>query len=208
MKVLSRAPNSAQLSGQTVLPDSDDLPSAEPSSEEVRRRQEKEREEKQRRYDEARARIFGTSPQPQQPILQQQQRSSGGSPQPHSRERGGRSGRGRGRGGYGGRNSPAHREREALSPNTRNSRFQRTMSPQAYVDVDAPRKPSAPPSGRALYDPNASSRPQAQTIPTSDLRREDSSDSGSSGGAPIRQPRLPDGTKGFNTDKFSLRNGG
>jgi hypothetical protein len=173
------------LSQLTLADDDDDDENQKPqlTPEEIRAKQQREREEKQRRYDEARAKIFGTSTTTNTNSGSKSGASSGAStpgtvtPPIGAGTRdsgGGRGGRGRGRGR--GRNTENRGE------------YGRTVNQST--------------GGRELYDPNYSPKPGSSTE-----RRGGYSGSNTGGGAPlhgytmprdedqvIRAPRGPDGS--------------
>ncbi|KAI2623024.1 hypothetical protein GGS26DRAFT_593874 [Hypomontagnella submonticulosa] len=186
MKVLSRKPVAA---GGVRDDDEDEDAQKTPqlTPEERLAKQQREREEKQRRYDEARAKIFGTSAGG--PGVVSSNPSSGASTPgavtpPRSAE--GRGPRGRGRGGRGG---GGHRRNESRGERDR--------------DRDSNQRPgSQSGAGRELYDPNYAPKPGFQLE-----RRGNSNSNNSDGGAPlprrstpreedqvIRAPRGPDGS--------------
>lgn len=135
------------------------------SPEEIRAKQKRDREEKQRRYEEARAKIFGES-NPSSGAS-----SPGAVTPPRSDGHFAPRGRGRGRGGY--RNNNENRQFD-------NRQF------------DAPRRPLNPSgSGRELYDPNFTPKPESSTAPR---RANDNSNPSKADQNPIRAPRGPDGS--------------
>lgn len=192
VKVLSRKPIIAKrdpVTGMSQLSMDDDETErdgkqTQPTAEEIRAKQKRDLEEKQRRYDEARAKIFGES----------NPSSRGSSPgtvtPPRSDSR--HSGRNRGRGGGGGggqRNNSGNNNEGGRQPDPRRTNNQ-------------------PSSGRELYDPNFSPKPDSMA----QRRGGGDGDGGSVSGrgtplrddqyqfqAPqqqqaIRMPRGPDGT--------------
>lgn len=192
VKVLSRKPIIAKrnatvgMAGLSMGDDDDDddeQKTPQLTADEIRAKQKRDLEEKQRRYDEARAKIFGES----------NPSSRGSSPgtvtPPRSDSRHSVRG-GRGRGGGGQRNNN--------SGNINDGRGQPDMR---RVNNQAS-------SGRELYDPNFSPKPES----TAQRRggAVDNSDGGSGRGTPlrdgeyqfqapqqqqaIRMPRGPDGT--------------
>ncbi|KID90176.1 hypothetical protein MGU_02881 [Metarhizium guizhouense ARSEF 977] len=188
VKVLSRKPMIAKRDATTgmsqlSMDDDDgekDPKQPQPTAEEIRAKQKRDLEEKQRRYDEARAKIFGES----------NPSSRGSSPGTVTPPRGEsrHSGRGRGRGGGGGqRNNGGTTNDGGRLPDMRRVNNQAS-------------------SGRELYDPNFSPKPDAMA----QRRGGGESDGGSGRGttlrddqyqfqAPqpqpaIRMPRGPDGT--------------
>ncbi|KAH7039705.1 uncharacterized protein B0I36DRAFT_309130 [Microdochium trichocladiopsis] len=201
LKVLSRRPApqmiakkdpATGLSQLTLEDDSDDEDKAKKAltPEEIRARQQRELEEKQRRYEEARAKIFGTANggNTANGAGGGSGPSSGAStpgtttpPRSYDNSRGGRGGRGRGRGGFRNQNSEARggggyrqRDKEREQP-----------------------RPGQQPGGtpQELYDPGYAPRPSPRgerggVTPVSgrstprDAREE----------APVRAPRGPDGT--------------
>ncbi|KAI1814705.1 hypothetical protein GGS20DRAFT_394440 [Poronia punctata] len=193
VKVLSRKPTPKTITKRDPLTGAvsqlrlDDEESDEEKNkvqltpEEVRAKQQREREEKQRRYEEVRAKIFGTNPAASGSGNASNTSSGTSTPgnatPPRSTDGRGR-GRGRGRGGGG-----AHRHHDNRP------------------DASSNHRPSSSQSGRGsreLFDPNYLPRPGSYTE-----RR--------GGGAPItgrstprdeeqaiRSPKGPDGsTKGF-----------
>ncbi|KAI1119673.1 hypothetical protein F5Y14DRAFT_396130 [Nemania sp. NC0429] len=117
----------------------------QPSPEEIRAKQQRELEERQRRYEEVRAKIFGTTPAASASGNSSNPSSGTSTPgnatPPRSSVEGrGPRGRGRGRGGGG---SGAHRHTESRG------------------DVGSTQRPGsqAGPSGRELYDPNYAPKP-------------------------------------------------
>ncbi|RYP92804.1 hypothetical protein DL770_001084 [Monosporascus sp. CRB-9-2] len=177
------------------------------SPEEIRAKQQREREEKQRRYDEARAKIFGTPSRPDSNLGANPGQSSGASTPsrsstpPRGGDGGGASlagsgggGRGRGGGGRGrGRGSGAGHHRNNDS---------RGEGGQAH----SPRPSSQSSGGRELYDPNYSPKPGYQ------LERRGGGASLSGRSTPreedqvLRAPRGPDGSgRGFGFAKRGTR---
>lgn len=162
VKVLSRKPVIAKRDTGNG-DDEETKKEVQLSPEEIRAKQKRDREEKQRRYEEARAKIFGES-----------NPSSGASSPgtvtpPRSDGHFASRGRGRGRGGYRNNDSRQNENRQ----------------------FDAPRRaqhPSA--SGRELYDPNFTSRPDSQT----QKRGNDNQFTTRAEQNPIRAPRGPDGS--------------
>ncbi|KAI8629396.1 hypothetical protein F5Y19DRAFT_80614 [Xylariaceae sp. FL1651] len=196
VKVLSRKPAPQVITKRDPLTgalsqlkvqddDSDDEKNKVQSSpEEIRAKQQREREEKQRRYEEVRAKIFGTAPTASGSGNASNASSGTSTPgnatPPRSSTDGrGSKGRGRGRGGGGHRYNDSRGESGSI---------QRPGSQSG-------------PNGRELYDPNYSSRPGSQ------LEKR----GGGYGGTPgssrstqreedqvIRSPRGPDGnSRGF-----------
>ncbi|KAM5355810.1 hypothetical protein ACJ41O_002456 [Fusarium nematophilum] len=148
VKVLSRKPVIAKrdpVTGMSQLTIDDDNEEAKKevtmSPEEIRAKQKRDREEKQRRYEEARAKIFGES-----------NPSSGASSPgtitpPRSDGPYASRGRGRGRGGY---------------RNNENRQFENRQFDSRQFD--APRRPqNMTGSGRELYDPNYTPKPEPAT---------------------------------------------
>ncbi|KHO00064.1 uncharacterized protein MAM_01987 [Metarhizium album ARSEF 1941] len=138
VKVLSRKPVIAKRDATTGMSrlsmDDDDSEMERPqrTAEEIRAKQKRDLEEKQRRYDEARAKIFGQS----------NPSSRGSSPGTVTPPRGEsrHSGRGRGRGGGGQRNNGANTNDGGRQPDMRRANNQAS-------------------SGRELYDPKFSPKP-------------------------------------------------
>ncbi|KAI4870366.1 hypothetical protein F4820DRAFT_253796 [Hypoxylon rubiginosum] len=184
VKVLSRKPVAA--SGAAHEDDDDDESKKTPqlTPEEVAARQQREREEKQRRYDEARAKIFGSS-NPSSgtstPGAVTPPRSADGR---GPRGRGGRGG-GRGGGGGGGGGGGQHRrnesrgERDTSSNNNSGGYGQR------------PNSQSGGGGARELYDPNYAARPGFQQRGNSGDRRPTPREEDQQ---VIRSPRGPDGS--------------
>ncbi|KAI0152025.1 hypothetical protein F4776DRAFT_10002 [Hypoxylon sp. NC0597] len=183
VKVLSRKP----VLGNSA-PDEDEQDKKVPqlTPEEILAKQQREREEKQRRYDEARAKIFGTGAGAGSGLGSSNPSSGTSTPgavtPPRSADGRGPRGRGRGRGGGGG----GHRHNESRGERDR--------------DKDSNQRPSSQSGGRELYDPNYSPKPGFQ------LERR-GNNYNSDGGAPlsrrstpreedqvIRAPRGPDGS--------------
>ena len=211
MKVLSRAPKASKASPQLFVPDDDGGKSSQKlSPEDVKKRQEKDLEEKQRRYEQARARIFGTTregntipgtgPSGKTPVSNRDKFIPGnGGGRVRVRGRGGGGG-----GGGSGRNSPAARVQQPPQREDHDDSSWRDVTPKGgsrgpytYTDPGEPRRASSQSSGRGLYDPNAKSIKSASR-PSSNLQSKDKDSSDDDGGVPIRQPRGPDGTRGFN----------
>ncbi|KAI1294546.1 hypothetical protein F5Y03DRAFT_313913 [Xylaria venustula] len=155
------------------------------SPEEIRAKQQREREEKQRRYEEVRAKIFGTTPAASSSGYGSNTSSGTSTPgnaTPPRSSADGRGTRGRGRGRGGGGNSGAHRHNDSRGDSSSNQR---------------PGSQSGS-NGRELFDPNYSPKPSLQLerrgggTPVSSrptLREEDQV---------IRSPRGPDGnSRGF-----------
>ncbi|KAI8962279.1 hypothetical protein F5Y11DRAFT_198081 [Daldinia sp. FL1419] len=190
VKVLSRKP---VLDPNARDADDEDESKKAPqlTPEEILAKQQREREEKQRRYDEARAKIFGTNNAGAAAAVSASNPSSGASTPgavtpPRSAE--GRAPRGRGRGGRGGGGGGGHRHNESRGDRDRDR------------DGNNQRPGSQSGRGRELYDPNYSPKPGHQRD------RRGNSDN-SDGGAPlsrrstpreedqvIRAPRGPDGS--------------
>ncbi|KAF3061105.1 hypothetical protein GL218_03808 [Daldinia childiae] len=182
VKVLSRKPVSDPNAGDD---DEDNKKTPQLTPEEILAKQQREREEKQRRYDEARAKIFGTN----STVIGSSNPSSGTSTPgavtpPRSAE--GRGPRGRGRGGRGGGGGHRHNESRGERDRDRDSNIQRPSSQSG--------------GGRELYDPNYSPKPGVQLERKGNINNSD-------GGAPlsrrstpreedqiIRAPRGPDGS--------------
>ncbi|KAI0387411.1 hypothetical protein F5Y04DRAFT_274264 [Hypomontagnella monticulosa] len=187
LKVLSRKPTAAS-SARDLDEDDDAKKTPQLTPEEIQAKQQREREEKQRRYDEARAKIFGTSTTGGSGVVSSNPSSGASTPgavtPPRSAE--GRGPRGRG-GRGGGRGAGAHRHNESRGDRER--------------DRDSNQRPgSQSGGGRELYDPNYAPKPGFQ------LERRGNSNS-SEGGVPlprrstpreedqvIRAPRGPDGS--------------
>ncbi|KAI8719072.1 hypothetical protein NCS52_00687600 [Fusarium sp. LHS14.1] len=180
VKVLSRKPVIAKrdpVTGQTVDDDNEEAKKEVPlSPEEIRAKQKRDREEKQRRYEEARAKIFGES------------NPSSGASSPGTvtppRSDGNFSGRGRGRGRGGYRNSE-NRQYENRQYDNRS--------------FDAPRRQNMSGSGRELFDPNSTPRPEPnnqrrQPDQPSPRRNQTPQDEQQQQQVPIRTPRGPDGS--------------
>jgi hypothetical protein len=129
------------------------------TAEEIRAKQKRDLEEKQRRYDEARAKIFGES----------NPSSRGSSPgtvtPPRSDSR--HSGRVRGRGGGGPRNNNGNNNDGARQPEMRRVNGQAS-------------------SGRELYDPNFSPKPESTGQQRGGAGGRGDSDGGSGRGTPLR----------------------
>ncbi|KAH7170898.1 hypothetical protein EDB81DRAFT_183017 [Dactylonectria macrodidyma] len=177
VKVLSRKPAIAKRDPVTgkLIDDEEEAAKKEVqlSPEEIRAKQKRDREEKQRRYEEARAKIFGESNPPSgasSPGTVTPPRSDG-----HFTPRG----RGRGRGGYRNNNSNNNENRQSDNRQFDNRQF------------DAPRRPHNPSgSGRELYDPNFTPKPE----PAQPKRANDGSNPSRADQNPIRAPRGPDGS--------------
>ncbi|KAF4989391.1 hypothetical protein FDECE_14729 [Fusarium decemcellulare] len=184
VKVLSRKPVIAKrdpatgMSQLSLDDDNEDAKKEVPMSpEEIRAKQKRDREEKQRRYEEARAKIFGES------------NPSSGASSPGTvtppRTDGHFSGRGRGRGRGGYRNNNETRQFDNRQYDNR--------------QFDAPRRQNMSGSGRELFDPNSTPKPE----PATQRRQPDQPSPGRSmtprdeqqqQQAPIRAPRGPDGS--------------
>lgn len=145
--------------------------------EEIRAKQKRDHEEKQRRYEEARAKIFGSNPSSgaSSPGTVTPPRSDG-----HFSSRG----RGRGRGGYRGNNERQNSDSRPFETRQFESR-----------PFDNRRQPNPSTSGRELYDPNHSPKPESQqkrgndiSPPSRTLTPRDEQHT------PIRTPRGPDGS--------------
>lgn len=158
------------MSHLTLDDDDEDGPKKEVqlTPEEIRAKQKRDHEEKQRRYEEARAKIFGSNPSSgaSSPGTVTPPRSDG-----HFAPRG----RGRGRGGY------------------RNNNNDSRQFETRQFDNRRPLVPST--SGRELYDPNHSARPDSlqkrgndTASPARSMTPKDEQQ------APIRAPRGPDGS--------------
>ncbi|KAI1460491.1 hypothetical protein F4805DRAFT_394696 [Annulohypoxylon moriforme] len=183
VKVLSRKP--LQDAGASLDDEDDNKKAPQLTPEEIQAKQQREREEKQRRYDEARAKIFGSnqSSGTSTPGAVTPPRSADGRG-PRGRGRGGRGGGGGGRGGE-------HRRNESRGDRDRERERER----------DATQRPGSQSggSGRELYDPNYSPKPGFQLERRGNNYNND-------GGAPlsrrstpqeeqvIRAPRGPDGS--------------
>lgn len=183
VKVLSRKPVIAKRDpvtgmSQLTVDDNEEAQREVPmSSEEIRAKQKRDREEKQRRYEEARAKIFGES------------NPSSGASSPGTvtppRSDGHFSGRGRGRGRGGYRNSE-NRQYDNRQYDGRS--------------FDAPRRQNMSGSGRELYDPNCTPKPEPnnqrrqpdQPSPRRNQTPQDEQQQQQA--APIRTPRGPDGS--------------
>ncbi|KAI1137882.1 hypothetical protein F5Y05DRAFT_64909 [Hypoxylon sp. FL0543] len=177
VKVLSRKP--AQDSSAPDDDDAEGKKTPQLTPEEILAKQQREREEKQRRYDEARAKIFGTGTGMGGSNPSSGTSTPGAVTPPRSADGRGPRGRGRGRGGGGG---ARHNE----------SRGER--------DRDSNQRPGSQSGGRELYDPNYSPKPGFQLERRGNNYNND-------GGAPlsrrstpreedqvIRAPRGPDGS--------------
>ncbi|KAI1467528.1 uncharacterized protein F4812DRAFT_400242 [Daldinia caldariorum] len=211
VKVLSRKPTPS--SGDPHNRDGDDeddedgkkTPQLTPQ--EIQLKQQREREEKQRRYNEARAKIFGTSTTQNTNSnasagVGSSNPSSGASTPgavtpPRSAE--GRGPRGRGRGGRGG-GGGGHRHNESRGERDRGDRGDRDR------DNNIQRPGSQASGGRELYDPNYSPKPGFQLERRANSNSNNNNNN-SDGGAPlyrrstprdeeqvIRAPRGPDGS--------------
>ncbi|KAI1133555.1 hypothetical protein F5Y10DRAFT_1104 [Nemania abortiva] len=154
------------------------------SPEEIRAKQQREREEKQRRYEEVRAKIFGTTPAASgsgNGSNPSSGTSTPGNATPPRSSADGRGPRGRGRGRGGGGNG-GHRHNDSRG------------------DMSGSQRPGSQsgPNGRELYDPNYSPRPSFQ------LEKRGGGTPVSGRSTPrdddqiIRSPRGPDGnSRGF-----------
>ncbi|CAM1506967.1 Fc.00g066080.m01.CDS01 [Cosmosporella sp. VM-42] len=177
VKVLSRKPVIAKRDpvtglSQLTIDDDGDEPKQEVqlTPEQIRAKQKKDHEDKQRRYEEARAKIFGSNPSSgaSSPGTVTPPRSDGFAPR----------GRGRGRGGY--RNNNENRQFD-------NRQF------------DNRRSANLSNSGRELYDPNSSPKPEASgqrlgndiSLP---VRNATPREEQQQQQPPIRAPRGPDGS--------------
>ncbi|KAI0841094.1 hypothetical protein F5Y06DRAFT_293581 [Hypoxylon sp. FL0890] len=182
VKVLSRKPVH-----DDNAPDEDEQDKKTPqlTPEEILAKQQREREEKQRRYDEARAKIFGTGTGTGSSNPSSGTSTPGAVTPPRSADGRGPRGRGRGRGGGGG----GHRNNESRGERDRERDSNQRPGSQSGVG-----------GGRELYDPNYSPKPGFQ------LERR-GNNYNSDGGAPlsrrstpreedqvIRAPRGPDGS--------------
>ncbi|KAI0969962.1 hypothetical protein F4678DRAFT_143184 [Xylaria arbuscula] len=197
MKVLSRKPAPKMITRRDPLTGAlsqlkvedegsdDEKTKVQLSPEEIRAKQQREREEKQRRYEEVRAKIFGTTPAASGSGYGSNTSSGTSTPgnaTPPRSSADGRGPRGRGRGRGGGGSSGAHRHNDNRGDSSSNQR---------------PGSQSGS-SGRELYDPSYSPKPSSQLerrgggTPVSNrptLREEDQV---------IRSPRGPDGnSRGF-----------
>ncbi|KAI1415587.1 hypothetical protein F5Y13DRAFT_146317 [Hypoxylon sp. FL1857] len=187
VKVLSRKPVHDSSSAADEDEQSKKTPQLTP--EEILAKQQREREEKQRRYDEARAKIFGTSTGAGTGVGSSNPSSGTSTPgavtPPRSADGRGPRGRGRGRGGGGG--GGGHRHNESRGDRDRDNR-------------DSNQRPGSQSGGRELYDPNYSPKPGFQLERRGNNYNND-------GGAPlsrrstpreedqvIRAPRGPDGS--------------
>ncbi|KAI1807268.1 hypothetical protein F4811DRAFT_506283 [Daldinia bambusicola] len=220
VKVLSRKPT-ADPGARGRDDDDENEKSKKPqlTPQEIQLKQQREREEKQRRYNEARAKIFGTSTAQNNTHLAGGGVAGVGGSNPSSgastpgavtppRSAEGRGPRGRGaRGGRGG-GGGGHRHNESRGERDKDSNAQRPSSQSGG-------------GGRDLYDPNYSPKPGFQ------LERRGNSNnhinnSNSDGGAPlyrrstprdedqvIRAPRGPDGSGrgGFGFAKRGAKGG-
>lgn len=175
VKVLSRKPVIAKRDPVTGLAIDDDGDESKKevqlSPEEIRAKQKREREEKQRRYEEARAKIFGES-NPSSGTS-----SPGTTTPPRTEGNFTPRGRGRGRGGYRGSNEGRQYDNRPF-------------------EARRPANPSS--SGRELYDPNHSPKPEStppqrgvdSASPSKSLTSRDQQQQQQ----PFRAPRGPDGT--------------
>ncbi|KAI1276696.1 hypothetical protein F5Y07DRAFT_127058 [Xylaria sp. FL0933] len=155
--------------------------------EEIRAKQQREREEKQRRYEEVRAKIFGTTPAASSSGYGSNTSSGTSTPgnatPPRSSADGrGPRGRGRGRGGGGSSSAGGHRHNDSRGDS---SSIQRPGSQSGL-------------NGRELYDPGYSPKPSSTferrggstPVPSRSTPREEDQ--------VIRSPRGPDGnSRGF-----------
>ncbi|KAH6998097.1 hypothetical protein BKA56DRAFT_664723 [Ilyonectria sp. MPI-CAGE-AT-0026] len=178
VKVLSRKPMIAKrdpVTGKLIDDEEEAKKEVQLSPEEIRAKQKRDREEKQRRYEEARAKIFGES-NPSSGAS-----SPGAVTPPRSDGHFAPRGRGRGRGGY--RN------------NNENRQFDNRQFDNRQFDnrqFDAPRRPLNPSgSGRELYDPNFTPKPESSTAPR---RANDNPNPSKADQNPIRAPKGPDGS--------------
>lgn len=223
VKVLSRKPAPDPSAGGADDDEDDESKKApQLSPEEMLAKRQREREEKQRRYDEARAKIFGTTTTPNNATAGTGLGTGWGNSNPSSgtstpgavtpplRSADGRGPRGRGgRGGRGG--GAPHRRNESRGDRDRdrdnNNNNQRPGS-----------QSSTGGGGRELYDPNYSSKPGLQF----ERRGGSYNNNNHDGGAPlsrrstpreedqvVRAPRGPDGSGrgGFGFAKRGARGG-
>ncbi|KAI2472096.1 hypothetical protein F4781DRAFT_29663 [Annulohypoxylon bovei var. microspora] len=171
VKVLSRKP----LLDNADADEEDDKKAPQLTPEEMQAKQQRERDEKQRRYDEARAKIFGSN--------QSSGTSTPGAVTP-PRSADGRGPRGRGRGGRGGRGE--HRRNDS-----RGDRDRERDNNQRPVSQSG--------GGRELYDPNYSAKPGLQPERRGNNYNNDGGAPLSRRSTPqeeqaIRAPRGPDGS--------------
>ena len=166
------------MSGLT-LDDDEEAPKKEVqlTPEEIRAKQKRDHEEKQRRYEEARAKIFGSNPSSgaSSPGTVTPPRSDGHFPT---------RGRGRGRGGYRGNNDRQQFDSRPFD----NRQFDNRQ-------FDNRRAPNSSASGRELYDPNHSPKPESLqkrgneiASPVRNMTPKDDQQ------VPFRAPKGPDGS--------------
>jgi hypothetical protein len=168
----------------------EELKRNQPTAEELRLKAQREREEKQRKYDEVRAKIFGSSGNGSGA-------SSPGSVTPPDSNDDGRNTRGRGRGGRGGS------RQEGRNPDNQ-------IGTRELYDPNSTAK-SGPSSSlsatRELYDPNFTPRPASSGTPK---HGQDGSSSGRSTPRAeeqiLRTPKGPDGS-GRGGSGFTHRGG-
>lgn len=191
LKLLSRIPAGVTQDGENE----DDLAKNKLTAEELRAKTQRERDEKQKKYEEVRARLFGTDDK------------SGGSspgnttpPSEFGRNNSGR-GRGRGRGGNG-RGQTQQQVPPPLFP-----QYQ-----QYQQEAQEIRRPNSGQGGpRTLFDPNYTARPDNVSL----ARRNDGLSSGRNtpkaiqDGDIIRGPKGPDasGRGGFSFGNRGSNNG-
>ncbi|KAI1400317.1 hypothetical protein F4819DRAFT_378954 [Hypoxylon fuscum] len=180
VKVLSRKPAQQQGTGGGGADDDEDEAKKAPqlTPEEIVAKQQREREERQRRYDEARAKIFGTNSNPSSGAS-----TPGAVTPPRSAD--GRGPRGRGRGGRGGGvgvGGGGHRHNESRGERDRDS----SHTP----------RPGSQSGGRELYDPNYALKPslQLERRGNSNDRRSTPNPNSREEDQVIRAPRGPDGS--------------
>lgn len=179
LKLLSRKPAGVTQDGD----DENDLAKNKLTAEELRAKTQRKREEKQKKYEEVRARLFGTD-----------DKSGGSSPgntTPPSGSEFGRNSNGRGRGRGRGGNGRGQAQQQSSAQ----------LFPQ-YQEAQEIRRPGSGQGERALFDPNYTER---RTDNVSLARRNDGSSSGRNtpkaiqDGEIIRGPKGPDasGRGGF-----------
>ncbi|OTB02510.1 hypothetical protein M426DRAFT_195933 [Hypoxylon sp. CI-4A] len=193
VKVLSRKPAGA------ASYDEDDETKKTPqlTPEEMQAKQQRERDEKQRRYDEARAKIFGTSTSTSTSTSNPSSGpSTPGTITPPSRSADGRGARGRGRGGPRGGGGGRYNN------NNNNNNMNNNESRDRDTSNARPGSQSGSGRERELYDPNYSPKP-----PSHGGGERRGVNYNNDGGAPlsrrstpreddqiIRSPRGPDGS--------------
>lgn len=176
LKLLSRKPAGVAQDGENE----DDLAKNKLTAEELRAKTQREREEKQKKYEEVRARLFGTDTH--------SGNSSPGNTTPTSESGRNHSGRGRGRGrGGNGRGQQQQQVTAAQFP-----QYQ-----QHYQATEEIRRPNSGQGGpRALFDPNYTARPDHISM----ARANDGPSAGRNtpkaimDGEIIRGPKGPDGS--------------